>query len=410
MQFKPSSMRLAVLLGLAQYIHSTPLHAHSQRQTFDLTTATLEDIASHALGVATSRLSSGSSTCTSENVRVRKSFESLTDDEKIAYTGALNCLMTTPARTPSDLVPGAKSRYDDFVATHINQTEVIHLNAAFLGWHRWYIWEMESALRDECGYTGPFPYWDWVKTEQEGFANSAMFDGSETSMSGNGLQVNYTTEPEIVLYPNTTGEIRIPGGPGGGCVTEGPFANMTVNLGPVQLSTPDGGTAVSPSGDNFAYNPRCLKRALNDYALHRYVNTTSLLSLLRNTSDVWWFEDLFSGTQGVPEMGAHAGGHFAFGGDPGMDFYVSPGEPAFFVHHTNVDRVWWMWQMLDPDVRGANVETAVNGPITMWDVFEPHGNGTISTMQNLGYVKEGAEVPLGELMSTTEGLFCYVYE
>lgn len=69
-----------------------------------------------------------------------------------------------------------------------------------------------------------------------------------------------------------------------------------------------------------------------------------------------------------------------------------------------------MWQMLDPEVRAANVSTAVNGPITMYDLYEPHKNATIFDLQNLGWVAEAQEVALGELMSTTEGMFCYVYE
>lgn len=46
--------------------------------------------------------------------------------ERINYTDALLCLMDKPAKTPSDLAPGAKTRYDDWVVTHINQTLTIH--------------------------------------------------------------------------------------------------------------------------------------------------------------------------------------------------------------------------------------------------------------------------------------------
>lgn len=46
--------------------------------------------------------------------------------ERINYTDALNCLMDKPSQTPSDMAPGAKTRYDDWVVTHINQTLSIH--------------------------------------------------------------------------------------------------------------------------------------------------------------------------------------------------------------------------------------------------------------------------------------------
>lgn len=111
----------------------------------------------------------------------------------------------------------------------------------------------------------------------------------------------------------------------------------------------------------------------------------------------------------MPELGVHGGGHYALGGDPGRDVYTSPGDPAFWSHHANIDRVWWMWQMQDPDARAANVSTAIRGALTMNDDYAPHGNGTLLSEQNLGYVADWETVQLGELLSTTAGKFCYVY-
>lgn len=59
---------------------------------------------------------------------------------------------------------GTRSRYDDFVATHINQTMTIHQTGNFLYWHRYFIHFFETALRDECGYEGYLPYWNWGKS------------------------------------------------------------------------------------------------------------------------------------------------------------------------------------------------------------------------------------------------------
>jgi len=66
-------------------------------------------------------------------------------------------MLTKPALTPASVAPGAKSRFDDFVATHINQTLAIHYTGNFLGWHRYYTWQYERALREECGYLGAQP-------------------------------------------------------------------------------------------------------------------------------------------------------------------------------------------------------------------------------------------------------------
>lgn len=82
---------------------------------------------------------------------------SLTSTQKVNYINAVQCLMSTPARTPSTIASGAKSRFDDFLATHINQTLTIHYTANFLAWHRYFIWLYEQALKQECGYTGAYP-------------------------------------------------------------------------------------------------------------------------------------------------------------------------------------------------------------------------------------------------------------
>jgi tyrosinase len=50
----------------------------------------------------------------------------LTAAERIAYTNAVLCFQNKSAQTPTSLIPGARSRFDDFVGTHINQTLNIH--------------------------------------------------------------------------------------------------------------------------------------------------------------------------------------------------------------------------------------------------------------------------------------------
>ncbi|KAG6363595.1 hypothetical protein INS49_008696 [Diaporthe citri] len=363
MQLKQSQsfVYTAVLLGLATLADASPLQKAHQRTTdFD-----------------------------PGNISVRKPWENLTSDERIAYTDALNCLMEKPAMTPSDVAAGARTRYDGFIVTHINQTLSIHSTANFLGWHRWFIWEMEQTPAQ--------------RTAEEGFANSEMFDGSATSLSGNGVSLNYTDSDVIIANNGATAEVVLPHVTGGGGVTSGPFANMTVNLGPDGLLVINGSDS---SAYEFNYNPRCFKRDLTDYALQRYANTSSVLSLLRDAEDIWTFETVMQG----PEARSPRRRSPALGGNPGRDVYTSPGDPAFWSHHANIDRVWWMWQMQDPDARAGNVSTAIRGPLTTTNLYEPHGNGTLLSEQDLGHVADWETVPLGELLSTTSGKFCYVYE
>ena len=80
----------------------------------------------------------------------------LSKKERKAYIGAVQCLIKKQAKTPKSLIPGAVSRFDDWVGTHINQTNYIHYTGTFLAWHRYFTWTYEQALRKECGYTGRY--------------------------------------------------------------------------------------------------------------------------------------------------------------------------------------------------------------------------------------------------------------
>lgn len=50
----------------------------------------------------------------------------LSADDKKAYIKAVLCVTASPSKLDPAKVPGAKTRFDDFVAVHINQTMSIH--------------------------------------------------------------------------------------------------------------------------------------------------------------------------------------------------------------------------------------------------------------------------------------------
>lgn len=52
----------------------------------------------------------------------------MSNKDRIAYTDAVLCLQSKPSNAAPGLVPGARSRFDDFLAVHINQTFLIHFN------------------------------------------------------------------------------------------------------------------------------------------------------------------------------------------------------------------------------------------------------------------------------------------
>lgn len=55
-------------------------------------------------------------------------------------------------------------------------------------------------------------------------------------------------------------------------------------------------------------------------------------------------------------MGVHGGGHSSIGGVGGhaADPVISPYDPAFWLTHGQLDRVYWIWQMLDLESRSVS--------------------------------------------------------
>ncbi|KAK7746333.1 hypothetical protein SLS53_002292 [Cytospora paraplurivora] len=293
----------------------------------------------------------------------------------------------------------------------MNQTLTIHYTGTFLAWHRYYIHLYEKALRDECTYNGALPYWNWPKTAITGMHASPIFDGSDTSLSGDGYFIPNQSDINVAIAD--LAPFWIPAGTGGGCVKSGPFVNYTVNLGPVGLVVPGGTVATNTHNDTgiFSWNPRCFKRDLTDYVNKNFANASSVLYAL-SYDDIATFQLIFQGISGSllaggDSLGVHGGGHFALGGDPGRDIYVSPGDPAFYLHHAMIDRIWWLWQLQDAATRiGGNntiagTNTFLNDP--------PSANTTLEDWIQFGYAA-GPPRQIKDLLSTTSGPFCYVYE
>ncbi|OBU00937.1 hypothetical protein VE01_00809 [Pseudogymnoascus verrucosus] len=335
--------------------------------------------------------------CTLENAVIRREWSAFSRQERLDYIDAVLCLQKTPPTTPLSIIPGVRSRYDDFVGTHINQTLFIHSTGNFLGWHRYYVWTYEQALRNECNYQGHQPYWNWGKYALDP-VNSLLFDGSDESLSGDGSYFEHT--PVAVAGAPPPFDVIIPGN-GGGCVTSGPFKDMVVSLGPV-AGTLDGVTP-NPTPDGYSYNPRCLRRDISENAAvsTRTNATVSLLTTRDNISD---FQDYMQGVFAEGILGVHAGGHFTVGGDPGGDFFASAGDPAFWLHHASVDRIWWIWQNQDLATR----QNAIAGQTHM------AGDGVPTTLEDDQFFQVNGKVPkLKDLLATlggADGEFCYIYQ
>ncbi|KAL2120474.1 hypothetical protein VTJ04DRAFT_4501 [Mycothermus thermophilus] len=372
------------------------------RMTYDAIENLLELKGGKGKGKAKGKGKGKGKGCDLTNVKVRRNWKTLTNEEKKAYTSAINCIHSKPSRYDPAVVPGALNRYDDFVAVHVIQTRFIHATANFLHWHRYFIWLFEEALKEECGYDGPFPYWHWPDTAEQPYP-SIVFNDSEFGLGGNGEDIPHNLNGTLM----GGGLIVIPfENSGGGCVTTGPFANFTVNLGPI-APTLDLVPPVTVGGQSeLAANPRCLRRAISQWTASTWTTAPHILDLLENPAfdTIGPFQSRLQGDFPNGYPGVHAAGHFTIGGDPGGDLFAAPGDPAFWVHHAQVDRVWWLWQLLDASGDRFN---QVAGTITMLN-NPPSRNGTLEDIIEMGAITD-VTYQMKELVSTVDGPFCYIY-
>lgn len=128
-------------------------------------------------------------------------------------------------------------------------------------------------------------------------------------------------------------------------------------------------------------------------------NSAAALAILMNTTNIADFQGNMSGAD--VHAGVHGGGHYILGG-AGVDFFASPNDPAFFFHHSMIDKVWADWQAIDPLTR----TWPLNGTDT---IFDPPGATlmTLDYVQNWGYL--GGTRETWEMMRVGYEGFCYYY-
>ncbi|CZS97222.1 related to monophenol monooxygenase (tyrosinase) [Rhynchosporium agropyri] len=370
---------LLALLPLAQALPASTSQQLTARDEFKHQLDAYQTQASDNMKAILANRTSG---CTLDKVVVRKEWNALSLAERVEYTDAVLCLRTKAPITPPSVGNGIKSRYDDFVAVHVNQSSFVHWTIYFLPWHRYLIHSYEVSLREECGYTGYQPYWDW-SLNGGNITAQAMFSGEVGSLGGNGQYIPHG--PSNVTIPSTPPQfVNIPAGTGGGCIQDGPFAGINVTMGPL-----------GPPFSNNAFddaNAGCVTRDFRDGQLMG-TSTYDKVAATVASIDI----DAFSGGMD----GLHGSGHTAIGGLQG-DLFVSPSDPPFYHHHAQVDRLWAIWQGLDFE----NRRDAVTGTLTLMNT-PPSAKGTINTPMDLGYI--GGTKTAGELGSTIDGDFCYIY-
>jgi len=95
------------------------------------------------------------------------------------------------------------------------------------------------------------------------------------------------------------------------------------------------------------------------------------------------------------------GPHHAIPLSVGGDFwkFSAPNDPVFFLHHAQIDKLWWAWQQQDLPKRGNEY----NGPSRTDSLRE-------AALEDLIEMWElGPDIEVRQMMNTEAGDLCYRY-
>lgn len=223
------------------------------------------------------------------------------------------------------------SVYDIFVFWHIVAMRIFysvgnaaHSGPIFLPWHRMYLIRLEEALQNVLGDPDfCVPYWDWAA------------DGDQP------VWQQWRTD---IWQPDYLGEAR-------GAVRSGPIGQMRVRIAQNSIT-----------GELISFAPRPIQRAAGMDArvpnLPDKQDEEFALSLTEYDATPWSaspqlvsHRNALEGWVSAPQT--HNRVHVWIGGDMGPA--TSPNDPAFFLNHCNVDRIWEQWM-------GTNGRTYRPGP------------------------------------------------
>ncbi|KAI1339650.1 Di-copper centre-containing protein [Xylariaceae sp. FL0016] len=305
-----------------------------------------DDAADNSIMAVGDSTEHAAATCDANNPNIRFEWRNYQESDRINFVTAIKCLMDAPS---GGGFTGSQTRWEDLVSVHQQMTSEIHMMAKFLPWHRYYVSVFESLMREECSFTGAFPWWDETK-DSGNFAASGLFEDKYFSP-----------------LPAKTSDGQ------GTCLSTGTFGNVTLHVGP--------GTGNSD---------HCLSRAGDD-SLTESVSA----SFVNDCNSRTGYDDMRS----CQELGPHAYGHNGIGAVM-AEVSSSPGDPIFFMHHLFVDHSFRIWQNAD-----ASRLTTISGCA---DTANPCTPITMDTVLSSKGLRPDATV--GDVMNTLGGYLCYRYD
>ncbi|KAF2121024.1 hypothetical protein BDV96DRAFT_641662 [Lophiotrema nucula] len=286
----------------------------------------------------------------------RREWRTFDDQEKKNYIEAVQCLKDIPSKIGTNY-----SIFEDFPYAHaIGDGIKTHGTARFLPWHRYFLHIYEQVLQDQCGYRGGLPYWDWTLDWQH-ILKAPVWGAGSLAFGTNGTGDTFIDAG--VLQRN--------------CVVDGAFANTTLHY---------------------------LDNKQLQHCLSRGFNTGSLLHNLTMWLRPKNIETLLL-TPRYEQFNEHMERyiHLAIPAIVQGDFVTrtSPNDPLTFLHHAQLDRLWWLWQHLHPhgmsDYGGAAYRDAA--PSASRDNLQ-----SIIRMSGLA-----PDIRVAEVMNTRTSVLCYSY-
>ncbi|KAJ5528724.1 hypothetical protein N7527_002117 [Penicillium freii] len=239
----------------------------------------------------------------------------------------------------------------------------------------------ENALREHAGFTGQIPYWDWSLDWMD-LANSSIWDSVE-GFGGDG-------DP---MGPETVGEGR--------CVIDGPFSdlqpilyNHTFGRHCLSRGFHDGEVMGRLPGE--AYSPEMIGGILRKPTYKEFVKSV----------EIYLHGSIHQSVNGDFKAMTAANGNVAHS----MFLLAEPHhfknrpliiytDPLFYVHHAQLDRLWWRWQQENPRARLNEYEGK--------HMFNSTENATIGDILLFGGFAEN--IPVSKVMDTEGGILCYKY-
>lgn len=214
--------------------------------------------------------------------------------------------------------PATGRNYDTYVNWHLQMMQLpmsqmrAHMSPMFLPWHREFVRLLEMDLQAVSGdATLAIPYWDWA--DPTAGPNEPLW--AVDFMGGNGRASDLK-------------------------VMTGPFAFDKGNWPLVYDDT--GMNYLSRSFGSSSFAPTLPRQvdvnaavALDTYDVSPWDMTSDITQSFRNNLEGWG--------RALPSL--HNQVHIWVGGDrETLQGRASPNDPVFFLHHSNIDRIWGSWQ------------------------------------------------------------------